>query len=100
MYRYFKLVVNSDYVIEFKSKGMSDESIKSPFSPHNFSDPSLNYLGTKTRVRFSGNHLKQDKIIYIHGGMVNIYIVYETKKYYNASSYLSLEKTVYLVQLH
>ena len=100
LYRYFKLVVNSDYVIEFKSKGTSDESIKSPSSPHNFSNPSLNYLGTKTRVRSSGSYLKQDKIIYIHGDIVNIYIVYETRKYYNTRSYLSLENTVYFMQLH
>ena len=31
MYRYFKRVVNSDYILEWKSKGLSDESIKSPF---------------------------------------------------------------------
>ena len=60
LYRYFKSVVNSNYVIEFKSKETSDESIKSPSSPHNFSHPSLNYLGTKTRVGFSGSYLKQD----------------------------------------
>ena len=40
----------------------------------------MNYLGTKIRVRFSGNCLKQDKIAYTHGKIVNIYIVYETNK--------------------
>ena len=38
----------------------SDESIKSPPS-HSFLNPSLNYLGAKITVRFSGNCLKQDK---------------------------------------
>ena len=61
MYRYFKRVVNSDYILEWKSKGLSDESIKSPSAPHNFLNPLLNYSGTKTRVRFSGSCLKQDK---------------------------------------
>ena len=39
--------------------------------------PSLDYYGTKTRVEFSGSCLKQDKITYTHGKVVNIYIVYE-----------------------
>ena len=59
---------------------MSDESIKSPSAPHNILNPSLNYLDTKTRVRFSGSCLKQDKITYTHGKIVNIYIVYEINK--------------------
>ena len=46
MYRYFKRVVHSDYVLEWRSKGMFDEIIKSPSVPHNFLNPSLNYLGT------------------------------------------------------
>ena len=37
-------------------------------------------MGTKIRVRFSGSLLKQDKITYTHGKIVNIYIVYEINK--------------------
>ena len=66
-----------DYILQWKSKGLSDESIKSPSAPHNFLNPSLNHLGTKTRVRFSGSCLKQDKITYTHRKIVNIHIVYE-----------------------
>ena len=33
--------------------------------------------GTKTRVTFTGSCLKQSKISYTHGKVVNIYIVYE-----------------------
>ena len=62
MQRYFKRFDNSDYVLEWKSKGLVDENVKSPSAPHNFLNPSLNYLGTKTRVRFSGSCLKQNKI--------------------------------------
>ena len=47
MYRYFKRVVNSDCILEQKSKGLCDESIKSPSAPHNFLNPSLNCFGTK-----------------------------------------------------
>ena len=40
MYRYIKRVINSDYILRQKSKGLSDESIKSPSAPHNFLNPS------------------------------------------------------------
>ena len=75
MSKYFK-ISNSDYVLSWKSKGLSAESITPPSAPNNFLNPSLNYLGTKTRVRFSGSCLKQDKITDTHGKIVNIYIVY------------------------
>ena len=51
MYRYFKRVVNSDYILEWKSKALFGESIKSLSAPHNFLNPSLHYLGTKRRVQ-------------------------------------------------
>ena len=67
--RYFKVntITNTDYVSSWKSKGLSAESIK----------PKLNYYGTKTKVKFTGGCLKQPKISYTHGEVVNIYIVYE-----------------------
>ena len=37
----------------------------------------LNYYRTKTRVEFNESCLKQDKITYTHGKIVNIYVVYE-----------------------
>ena len=39
--------------------------------------PVSSYTGTKTRVRFAGSCLKQNKTTYTYGKMVNIYIVYE-----------------------
>ena len=86
MYRYFKRVVNSDYILEWKSKGLSDESIKSPSSPQNFVNPSLNFLGTNIRVSFNGSCLKQDKTTYTHVEIVNSYIVYKINKNDNTSS--------------
>ena len=78
--KYFKSITNSNYVLSWISKGLSNESIKPPSAPSNFLTPSLNYLGTKTRVNFSGSFLKQDKVTYNHGNIVNIYIVYEVNK--------------------
>ena len=63
---------------------MSNESIKPPSAPNNFLTPSLNYLGTKIRVKFGGSCLKQDEVTYTHGKIVNIYIVYEINKNDNA----------------
>ena len=59
---------------------MSNESIKTSSAPNNFLTPSLNYSGTRIRVKFSGSCLKQDKVTYTHGKIVNIYIVYEINK--------------------
>ena len=78
--KYFKLnsVVNTaDYVLSWQSKGISNESIKPPTTSDNSLTPELNYYGTKTRVKFTGSCLKQSKISYNHGKVVNIYIVYE-----------------------
>ena len=50
LYRYFKKVINYDYILEWKSKGLFDESTKSPSASHNFINPLLNYLDTKTGV--------------------------------------------------
>ena len=60
MSKYFK-IGNSDYILSWKSKGLSAESITPPSAPNNFLNPSLNYLGTKTRVRFSGSYIHSRK---------------------------------------
>ena len=79
MYRYFK-TDSSYHISSWTSKGLSNESI-TPFSvPSNFLTPSLNYLGTNIRVKFGGSCLKQDKVTYTYGKIVNIYIVYEINK--------------------
>ena len=59
---------------------MSDESIKPPTASNKMLNPSGDYVGTKARVKFNGDFLKQEKITFDHGKIVNIYIVYETDK--------------------
>ena len=95
MCRYFKRVVNSDYILKWKSKGLSDESIKSPSALHNFLNSSLNYFGTKIRARFSGSCLGQDKRKYGHIIIVNIYIVYEINQNNNKSRDPTLENCLF-----
>ena len=77
MYRYFKMITNTDYISSWKSKGLSAENIKPPTTSDNSLTPALSYYGTRTRVKFTGSCLKQPKISYTHGKVVNIYIVYE-----------------------
>ena len=77
MYRYFKMITNTDYISSWKSKGLSAESIKPPTTSDNSLTPVLNYYGTKTKAKFFGSCLKQPKISYTDGKVVNIYVVYE-----------------------
>ena len=53
------------------------KSIKPPTASNKIFNLSLNYVGTKTRVKFNENCLKQEKSTFNHGKIVNIYIVYE-----------------------
>ena len=58
-YRYFKTVsANDSNILSWKSKGLSDESIKPPSTSNKMLNPSLNYVGTKARVEFKGDCLK------------------------------------------
>ena len=78
MRKYFTLITNTDYISSWKSKGLSDESIKLPTTSNNSLAPTLNYYDNKIRVKFARSCLKQpNKISYTHGKIVNIYIVYE-----------------------
>ena len=77
MYRYFKMITNTDYISSWKYKGLSAENIKPPTISDNSLTPVLSYYGTKTRVKCTGTCLKQLNISYTHGKVVNIYIVCE-----------------------
>ena len=79
------MVTSTDYVSLWKSKGLSDETIKPSTTSDNSLTPALSHYGTKTKV-------KQPKISCFHGKVVNIYIVYEL----DASN---SHNNVYLVQL-
>ena len=58
-YRYFKTVSNNDANIPlWKSKGLPDESIKPPSMSNKMLNPSLNNVGTETRVEFKEDCLR------------------------------------------
>ena len=75
--RYFKVIANKLYISSWKSKGLSNETIKPPATSDNSLTPLIDYRINKIRVKFTGSCLKQPKISYTHGTIVNIYIVYE-----------------------
>ena len=90
-YTYFNTVSNNDSsILSLKSKWLSDKSIKPPFTSNEMFNPPLNYVGTKARVEFKGDYLKQDKISFDHGKVVNIYIVFEINKNVNLNRYSAL----------
>ena len=83
IFRYFKanvITIVTNYVLSWKSKGLSDETSKPPSTSDNSLTPSINYINNndKIRVKLTGSCLKQsNKPTYTHGKVVNIYIVYE-----------------------
>ena len=56
----------------WKSKGLSDESIKPPATSDNSLAPSLCYTGVIARIKFYGQCLKQSKILFTPKKIVNI----------------------------
>ena len=74
---------------------MSDKSIKPPSKTNSIPNLLLDYVGTKTRVEVKGSCLKQDKISFDHGKIVNIYIVYEINRNFEIDSYPTLENCLF-----
>ena len=75
MYIYFKKISgvgNGKYIYFSKSKGLSDERIKSITASDYSITPEFGYYGSKIRVKFNGSCLKQDKITYTHGKIINM----------------------------
>ena len=66
--KYFKVISSTNYISSWKSKGLSNKTIKLPATSDNNLNP--------------GSCLKQDKNTFNHGKRVNIYIVYELDKTY------------------
>ena len=98
VHKYIKIIANTKYISEWKSKGLSDESIKPFPTSDNSLTPLIDYYSYKVRVTVNGSILRQPKVSYTHGKIVNIYIVYEITGSGSHSHDPTL-KIVYLVQL-
>ena len=70
---------------------MSDEGINSITTSNYSVIPYLDYYDTKIKVKLNEICLKQDKVTYTHGKIVNICIVYKISKSINISDYPALE---------
>ena len=55
----------------------------------------LSYHGNKTREKLKGSCLKQSKITYTHGKIINIYIVFEIKKKFDISTCSTLKNCLF-----
>ena len=84
-------VGNGSYIYYWNSKVLSDERMNSIRTPNHNVTPNLDYYGTETRVELNGSCLKQDKVTFNHGKVVNIDIVFEISKNINISNYPALE---------
>ena len=68
----------TDYILLWQSKGLSAETIKPPTTFYNSLTPTISYYyAAKIRVKFTGSCLKQDKVMFIHKKVVNVYIFHE-----------------------
>ena len=74
---------------------MSDERLNSNTASNDIVTPELSFYGTKIRIEFNGSCLKQVKVTYSHGTIVNIYIVYEISKNCSISSYPALDNCLF-----
>ena len=76
--RFFKIIAKTKYISSWKSKRLSDKTIK----PYATSDNSLtiliDYYGSKVSGKLNKGCLKQsNNLTFDYGSRVNIYLVYE-----------------------
>ena len=74
MYKYFE--IHSGKITSWKSKRLSNKKISFSHRLTNIQPPILAYDNATIKVKFNGDFLKQDRVTYNHGPIVNIYVVY------------------------
>ena len=74
---------------------MSDENINSIKTPNHSITQNLSYYGTQARVESDRSCLKQIKVTFNYGKLVNICIVYEISKDININDYPTLESCLF-----
>ena len=67
---------NSAFSSSWESKGLCNEKISSTKTSSYNHAPRLVYDNARIKLNFSGDFLKQDKVMYNHGRIVNINIAY------------------------
>ena len=77
MYKYLETRSNNNEISAWESKGLSNEKISSIKTSSYDQSPRLVYENARIKLNFIRDFLKQDKVTYNHGPIVNIYIVYK-----------------------
>ena len=75
--KFFQTITNTNYISSWKSKGLSAESIKPFPTSDNIPTPLIDCYNYKIKVKFNGSFLRQTKVAFTHGKVVNIFMVYE-----------------------
>ena len=78
IFKYFQCLANSSTITQWKSKGLSKESITPPTSDENI--PLIIYYtdSAKIRVKLNGSCLKHDKLAFTPKAILNFCIVYKS----------------------
>ena len=100
MYKYFKKVIDSTnntvYVHYWQSKRLSDGKINAPgTSTSNDQAPILEYEGAGIRSKIKGDSLRQSKVTFNNGKIVNIYTVYEISSTITSQSSFTLKNSLF-----
>ena len=79
VFKYFQTFTGTDKIFAWKSKGLSEDSIKTPVTPDNIFAPKLTFIyNGKIGAKFKGSCLIQDdKISFTHRYVINSFIIYE-----------------------
>ena len=97
--RYFR-IINTKYILSWKSKGLTDETITPYATSDNSLTPLIDHYGSEVRVKFNRGCLKQpNKLTYDYGHRVNVYILYELGTSGSNNNDHTLKNCVYLVPL-
>ena len=77
VHKFFNIITYSNQISAWKSKGLSDESIKAPDASNNSLPLESIHYSNKLRAKFEGSSSKQDIVTFTHRKVVNICIVYK-----------------------
>ena len=72
MHKYFQNIHNTDNILLWESKALFNEVINPPTTSDNSLSPTLRYTSKLMSVKFNEVCLKQDKITFNHGAIVNM----------------------------
>ena len=93
-------MANTKIISSWKSKGLSDETITPYATSDNSLTPLIDHYGSKIRVKFNKNCLKQsNKFTHDYGHKLNICIVYELGASSSNVSDPTLKVTLQFMQL-